>query len=124
MKLGEIIRAYRLKTGITMGEFSKISGISKPYVSMLEANKNSRDGKPINPSVNTLQKVSAAVGIPLDEMLRMLDGDQIISLNTVADDEEIKLLTAYRGLNMEGQNILFGVLKSLSNTYPAVAATL
>lgn len=63
MRPGEIIRDYRLKNKISMGDFAKLSGISKPYVSMLEANKNSRNGKKINPSVKTLQKISCAVNI-------------------------------------------------------------
>lgn len=119
MKLGEIIRDYRLKNDLSMGDFAKLSGISKPYVSMLEADKNSRDGKKIKPSVETLQKVSKAINLPLNDLLRMLDGEQIIKLKTVTEEEEAKLIADYHGLNSEGKNILWGLLKSLSNTYPA-----
>lgn len=56
MRLGEIIRDYILKNRISMGDFTKMLGISKTYVSMLEANKNSRDGKAINPSINRCKK--------------------------------------------------------------------
>ena len=66
MKLGEIIREYRLINKMSMGDFARASGISKPYVSMLEANKNSNGGKPIVPSVETLQKVARVIGISLD----------------------------------------------------------
>lgn len=51
-----------------MVKFAKLSGIGKPYVSMFKANKNFRDGKKINPSVNTLQKISCAVHIPMNEL--------------------------------------------------------
>ena len=54
MKLGEIIREYRLSNKMSMGDFAKISGISKPYVSMLEANKNSNGGKPIAPELTQI----------------------------------------------------------------------
>ncbi len=54
MRIGKIIRKYRIERGMSMGDFAKMSGISKPYVSMLEANKNSRDGKTVNPSVSNL----------------------------------------------------------------------
>ena len=79
MKLGEIIRGYRLRNHMSMGDFAKASGISKPYISMLEADKNSNGGKPIAPSVETLQKVANTVGIPLDKLLRQL-GDEEIDL--------------------------------------------
>ena len=113
MRLGEIIRDYRLKNHISMGDFAKISGISKPYVSMLEANKNSRDGKKINPSVKTLQKISHAVNIPLNDLIRMLDGEQLIALNSNVEDEELRLLADYRSLNAEGKKIVQGMIKQL-----------
>jgi len=56
MNLSDVIREYRVNNDMSMGDFAKKSGISKPYVSMLEANKNSRDGKSIVPSITTLQK--------------------------------------------------------------------
>ena len=46
-RLGDIIREYRLKNEMSMGDFAKKSRLSKPYISMLEANKNSRNGKSI-----------------------------------------------------------------------------
>ena len=75
MRLGDIIREYRNKNEMSMGDFARKSGLSKPYISMLEANKNSRDGKSIAPSITTLQKVSRAVNISFNDLLRMLDGD-------------------------------------------------
>jgi len=58
MKLGEIIREYRLRNKMSMGDFARASGLSKPYISMLEANKNSNGDKPIAPSVEILQRVA------------------------------------------------------------------
>lgn len=112
MRIGKIIRNYRTKYGMSMSYFSRMSGISKPYVSMLEANTK------INPSVKTLQKISNAVDIPLDDLFRMLDDDQS-NINTILDSEERNLIDAYRGLNVEGRTILQGVIRSLINTYPA-----
>lgn len=77
MKLGEIIREYRLRNHMSMGDFAKMSGLSKPYVSMLEADKNSNGGKPIAPSVETLQKVARAMSISLDELLRKLGDEKL-----------------------------------------------
>ncbi len=113
MRIGEIIQKYRLERGMSMGDFAKMSGISKPYVSMLEANKNSRDGKKINPSVNTLRKISRAVDIPLDDLFRMLDSEQIINLDTVSDAEELKLLNDYRTLNDNNKSFVSDLIAKL-----------
>lgn len=56
MYVGELIQAYRRETNLSMDEFARLTGLSKPYISMLEKNRNSRTGKPIVPSVATLQK--------------------------------------------------------------------
>ena len=83
MKLGDVIREYRIKNRVSMGDFAKKSGISKPYVSMLESNKNSRDGKSIVPSITTLQKISRAINVSLNDLLYMLDSNQSIDLKPI-----------------------------------------
>ena len=84
-----------------MRDFARLSGLSKPYVSMLEANKNSRDGKKIKPSVVTLQKVSHAVNISLNDLLRLLDSEQIIDLDSTTDAEISEPVTKYKKLNRQ-----------------------
>lgn len=80
MILGEIIYQYRHENQLSMDDFSKLSGISKPYISMLEKNKNSSNGKPIIPSLPTLKKVATATNMSLDELLYLLDRDQPIKI--------------------------------------------
>lgn len=118
MKLGEIIREYRLRNKMSMGDFARVAGISKPYISMLEADKNSNGGKPIAPSIETLQKTARVVGISLDELLRKL-GDEKIDLRAPAfSADETKLVDDYRTLNDEGQNALLLMLNSLKMSHP------
>lgn len=113
MRLGEIIRQHRKKNGLSMGDFAKMANLSKPYISMLEANKNSNGGKSIAPSVETLRKVSSTIGVPLDELLRML-GDEEIDLRQVTfDEEEIKLIDCYRTLDTETKNLVFSLVSRL-----------
>ena len=114
MKLGEVIREYRLINRMSMGDFAKVSGISKPYISMLEANKNSNGGKPIVPSVETLQKVAHVVGISLDELLRKLGDEKIDIGRTNFSKEETKLLDSYRTLSDEGKQLINGMVLQLS----------
>ncbi len=115
MRLGDIIREYRIRHDMSMGDFARKSGISKPYISMLESNKNSRDGKSIVPSITTLQKVSHAVNVSLNDLLRMLDGNQNIDLKPSAlDDEQIALLTGYDLLNDSGKKIIKEMMEQLN----------
>lgn len=114
MKLGEIIREYRLRNKMSMGDFARASGLSKPYVSMLEANKNSNGGKPIAPSVETLQKVACTVGISLDELLRKLGDEEIDLRPSSFSEEEIKILNGYRALSDEDKRLVRGMIGQLN----------
>lgn len=115
MRLGDVIREYRTKNDLSMGDFAKKSGISKPYVSMLEANKNSRDGKSIVPSITTLQKVSRAVNVSLNDLLHMLDEDQTINLSADnLNEEQIALLDGYNRLNDGGKKVIMDMIGQLS----------
>ena len=114
VKLGEIIREYRLRNKMSMGDFAKASGISKPYISMLEANKNSNGGKPTVPSVETLQKVAGTLGILSDELLRELGDEEIDLRPSSYSEDEIKILNGYRALSDEGNRLVKGMTGQLN----------
>ena len=114
MKLGEIIHEYRTTNKMSMGDFAKASGISKPYISMLEANKNSNGGKPIAPSVETLQKVAHAVGMSLDELLRKLGDEKIDIRQPAVSADEAELVDGYRALSDEGKRLVKGMIGQLT----------
>ena len=114
MKLGEIIREYRLRNKMSMGDFARMSGISKPYVSMLEADKNSNGGKPIAPSVETLQKVAHTIGITLDELLRKLGDEKIDIRQSPFNADEAELVDGYRALNVEGKQLIKSMIGQLN----------
>ena len=80
MTLGKFIKDYRDSQSMSQAAFASASGISKGYISMLEQNKNPATGLPIAPSIDVFGKVASAVGISLDELLRLVDSDQPISL--------------------------------------------
>ena len=115
MKLGDVIREYRIKNRMSMGDFAKKSGISKPYVSMLESNKNSRDGKSIVPSITTLQKISRAINVSLNDLLHMLDSNQSIDLKPdTLNDEQIELIKGYDSLNDGGKKVIMDMIGQLN----------
>ena len=69
MKLSEIIREYRLKSQESLDVLAKRSGLSKAYISMLEKDKKSSSGKPIKPTLDTLEKLAKGMHMPLDSLL-------------------------------------------------------
>ena len=81
MKLSEIISNYRRENNLSMDEFAARCGLSKPYISMLEKNRNSRNGKPIIPSIRTYEKIALGLNITVDSLLRMVNDDGRVSIN-------------------------------------------
>ena len=75
MFLGEVIRNYRLENHLTLADFSSRSGLSIPYVSQLEHNRNPKTNEEIVPSWNTFSKVASAMGIDMDDLLQLVDGE-------------------------------------------------
>ena len=51
MTLGDIVKNYRTEHGLSLREFSRISGVSNGYISMLEKNEHPKTKKPIVPSI-------------------------------------------------------------------------
>lgn len=58
MTLGEIIKAFRKEHDMSMDDFSRVSGISKSYISLLEKNKHPKTGKSIAPSVQPIKQAA------------------------------------------------------------------
>ncbi len=73
MTIGEIIKQYRELYEITMDEFSRFSGLSKGYISMLEKNENPRTKLPIMPTTKTLTCVAKAMSMSVAELMDKLN---------------------------------------------------
>lgn len=73
MTLGQIIKDFRNEHGLTLKDFSKRSGITVAYLSMLENNKNSKNGKPIIPTYQTCCKVADGIGVSIDWIIDRVD---------------------------------------------------
>ena len=121
MHLGEIIYNYRQENHVSMGEFAKLAGLSKPYISMLEKNQNSRTGKPIVPSVLTLKKVARVLNMTFDQIIRALDDGQEIDLTktpqpvpgVVLDPDEKIILALYKQLDRDDKIEIRGEIKGM-----------
>ena len=80
---------------------------------MLEKNYNPKTNAPIIPSIDTFQKVSTAINVPFEELIRIVDKDQLINLssNGTNTDQWQPTLTEkdQRDIAKEVENILDGL---------------
>ena len=112
MTLGDIVKNYRTEHGLSLREFSRISGVSNGYISMLEKNEHPKTKKPIVPSIEKMRCIANAMGMSFDSLLDMIDSDQPISIKKESapapslTSSESDLLNKYRRLNSEGRKKL------------------
>ncbi|QTU82872.1 LexA family transcriptional regulator [Carnobacteriaceae bacterium zg-C25] len=79
MHLGVIIKEFRDKNKLSMEQFANKAGISKAYVSVLEKNKDPRNGKPIIPSIPMIKNVANAMGISFEKLFNLLGDNELVS---------------------------------------------
>ena len=87
MTLGEIIKKYRTENKVSMEYVAKQCGITKGYVAMLEKNVNSKTGRPVKPTVETIAKVSKGLHLDIDTVFDMLDDDYEIKISNFKFNE-------------------------------------
>lgn len=78
MTLGDVISDYRTQHKLSMAKFAEMAGISKGYISMLERNKTQRGEEP-SPSIDVYRSVAEAIGVDIDELIRVVDGKITVS---------------------------------------------
>ena len=98
MTLGDLIKNYRDRNNITIGEFASACSLSKGYISMLENNINPINNKPISPTLPSMAKVASGMGIELDALLKMLDGKQSVQLieDNSSSTQSVPFCTVYK----------------------------
>lgn len=69
--LGNNIRKIRKSLGISINKLSELSGLSLGYLSDLENNKS------LNPTMETLDKIANALGVPMGKLLTDDSADKI-----------------------------------------------
>lgn len=120
MTLGDIIKKYRTDNSVTMEYVAKLCGITKGYVAMLERNINSKTGKPVKPTLETILKVCNGLHLDVDLVFNELDDDYVFSVSpsqrtlfnskgaqgmaNKLSNPESRLLDSFRVLNQDGQD--------------------
>lgn len=109
MTLGDIIKKYRTENGVSMEYVANLCGITKGYVAMLERNVNSKTGRPVKPTIETIAKVCNGLHLDINTVFDSLDDDYEItipaSLTTPLQltHQEEHLVITFRGLNEDGR---------------------
>ena len=102
MTLGEIVKEYREKMGLSQRKFAETANLSYSYISQLEHNVNSKNGQPITPSLIAIKQIADAMGEPLDSVLARLDDIKVSLSNRLADNEvselDLKIMNLIRRL--------------------------
>lgn len=92
MKLGELIESYRIQKGLSQRQFAIVCGLSNGYVSMLESGKNPRTNDPIIPTLSTFKKIATGMGMPLQELMEIVDDMPVDMTPESPDSSEKELL--------------------------------
>lgn len=81
--LGDKVRNYRKAIGLSLREFSELSGVGRTTISEIENNKS-------NPSMETIEKIAKALNVPISNLLD--EKDDFISKSAEEIREEYKAL--------------------------------
>lgn len=92
MFLGEIIKQYRTEHELSQRDFAKQCKLSHTYIAALEKNIDSRTGKPIAPTLDSVKNISKAMNIDIDTLLHILDDEQEFTINEINTKQAIPLL--------------------------------
>ena len=120
MTIGDVIREFRKLNDLNLEEFGKMCGLSKSYISMLENNKDPR-GNPVNPSLETIDKIATAIGVDTDALVGQIDQDVVINkkktfidFDSAEEEAKVKwkfIRYCYEHASQEEKNKVLTILK-------------
>lgn len=121
--LGDIIKKYRTDTSSTLADVATLCGITKGYVAMLEKNVNSKTGRPVKPTIETILKVCAGLHLDIEQVFEDLYDDYITTIPTLKvhhtdsvhnlSQQDKDFLAYLHQLNEKGQKILLSYADTL-----------
>jgi len=82
--LSGILKQFRKERKLSLRQFSEQLNISHAYLNKLEKGEDSRTGKPITPTIETLVKIAEGLEIPTRKFLNMCG---YFSLNLSANEK-------------------------------------
>lgn len=116
MTLGDMIKDYRKTHSLSMDDFSKKSGISKAYISLLEKNRHPKTGKPISPSVQCIKQAANAMNMDFTALFDTINGDVNLKHqeNNQKHTHESLVLKEMSKMNKRGKTKLLDTAKEMN----------
>jgi len=91
-QLGKFIEHKRKELGLSLRAFAEMCEISHSYLDSLEKGMDARSGKPVSPTIETLQKLALGLKISLIEILRIggfIDSSSDQNNSVAINDDEL-----------------------------------
>ena len=111
MNIGETIRSYRLKKGMSQGDIEKRTGLLRCYLSRVE------NGHTI-PSLDTLAKIASAMDIALAQFFSDHTTESNGKNLPQWTEDEVRFLTQFRrysnNLNDSDRKLVLAMVKKLA----------
>lgn len=101
MYLGDLIKKYRTEHKISQRDFAKLCNLSHTYIAALEKNIDSRTGKPIAPTLDTVKYVSKAMNMSIEDVLHLLEENQEFNLKGNAPKYNDFRMASYNGVDTD-----------------------
>ena len=111
--LGKIIKEYRDDNKLSMDDFANKTGLSKPYIAMLEKNFNPKSKKEIIPTVDTIAKCAKAMGIEFNDLFNVLRLSNSIVTNFEIDNRIAIVIEMMQNMTIKDRNKTLEVIKAM-----------
>lgn len=111
--LGKIIKEYRNDNKLSMDDFANKTGLSKPYIAMLEKNYNPKSKKEIVPTVETIAKCAKAMDIEFNDLFNVLNPSNSIITNFLIDNQIAIVLEMMQNMSIKDRNKTVEVIKAM-----------
>lgn len=111
--LGKIIKEYRDDNKLSMDDFANKTGLSKPYIAMLEKNFNPKSKKEIVPTVDTIAKCAKAMDIEFNDLFNVLNPSNSIVTNFVIDSRIAIVLKMMQNMTIKDRKKTLEVVKAM-----------
>ena len=85
MKLSDFIIQFRKEHNLSARKFASMCGLSNAYISLIE------NGSTKSPTLDALKKIAYAVNMDIEELIKFLDEDTVISVKAASkySDEDM-----------------------------------
>ncbi|WP_270608180.1 helix-turn-helix domain-containing protein [Bacillus mobilis] len=92
--LGEIIKGYRFKNKLSLRDFAQKCDVSHTYIDKLEKGMDSRTGKPVEPTLLVIEKISKAMNKKTETLLEeigFIKVENVEAETNIINDSELGL---------------------------------